>query len=77
MVTLKTISNGGVTNGVWNYTYSPGTSTRDDITTITHPHGDKTEYQHFGVSHASNGTVWKIGTLTSKRHINFHGGVAR
>lgn len=67
VISQKTVSGGGVTSGTWNYAYVPSTGgTVNDKTTVTSPFGC-TVYQHFGVRQAASETVWKIGTLASKK----------
>lgn len=51
--------------GTWNYSYTPGTGTNYDKTVVAGPSGTVT-YTHFGAGNATNGTVWRIGTLLSK-----------
>ncbi len=60
----KTISGGRVTGGTWTYSYSPGSTT--DKTTVTTPLG-RIVYYHRSLQSASQGSVWRIGTLTEKR----------
>ncbi len=65
VVSKKIQSGGGVSTGTWTYSYDPGSSTSDDKTTVIDAEGNKKIYRHFGIRRADDGTVWKIGTLSS------------
>lgn len=62
-VSKKTLSTGSI----WRYAYNPAQNWGNyDTTTVTTPKGNIT-YEHIGVNTVSNGDVWKIGLLVSKK----------
>lgn len=66
VVSSKRVSGGGVSRSDWSYRYFPGGSLRHDKTEVYGPYGMRTDYLHFSPARASNGSVWRIGTLIEK-----------
>ena len=55
------------TGDTWSYTYAPSSSWGNyDMTTVSTPKGNIV-YQHIGANTVSNGNVWAIGLLVSKK----------
>lgn len=66
VVSQKTISDGGVTSGTWTYSYTPSNGTINDKTTVKSPLGCVV-YEHFGIKQSASESVWRVGTLVSKK----------
>lgn len=60
----KTTSDGGT----WSFTYSPGSVSNYDTTTVNGPAGTTT-YKHVGPNYTAGGTLWMVGLLMEK-HID-------
>ena len=62
VVSKRVVGGPSVAGGTWNYDYT--SSTTEDKTVITFPHGKYT-YRHYGRRSEGSGSLWKVGLLKS------------
>jgi len=76
-ISQKSVFNGDVqTTGLWTYDYQPGPAGGLDLTTITGPEG-VIEYKHWSAKITGATSIWRIGSLDSKRYIDAVDGVVQ
>jgi len=61
VITQKAISTGGT----WTFSYTPGSASTYDSTSVTGPSGTIT-YKHIGANYSTSGTLWMVGLLMTK-----------